>query len=450
MKNSASALFCGLALLAGACSPARPKPPHGVLVLLVDCLRYDHVGLDGSKLPTTPAIDAAFGKRSVVFRKAYSEASWTRPSVPSLLTGLYPSEHGLGDFVMTGEHVEGRALSSKVTTLAEGMKAAGYRTALVAYQAQLSPKFHLDQGFDFYNNNSMGAPRINSRFLDWLDQEPGKPFFAYLHYLDIHWPYCPPASTLGKFDSDPPTISLCDNWRKLRNDIHSGKVVFDAEQKRMLAARYAEEILALDAQIGNLIENLRQRGLWDDTLVVLTADHGEELMERGGIEHGQSMHEELLHVPYVWKLPESWGDERRGRSFDELVETRSLLPTIFSLVGQPIPQEVSAPSLIPWLWGPAPQKPPYEYAAAEANGMLSVRTERWHLIFTPGSKKVELYDVVADPGELHDVSASEPRALDQMQSLMRRWRLGLHPIGADAMTLDKETEEGLRSLGYLN
>jgi len=431
-----------------ACGPRRPTAPRGVLVLLVDCLRFDHVGLDGAELPLTPAIDT-IGPESLVFKDAYVQASWTRPSVPSILTGLYPSEHGLGDFVMTGEHVEGRALSAKVTTLAEGMKAAGYRTALIGYQAQLSPKFGLNQGFDFYNNNTMGAPRIDKRFLEWVDAEPGKPFFAYLHYLDLHWPYCPPSETYGKFGPTEGVINICDNWRKLRNDIHSGAVTFSDADKRALAARYAEEVLALDAQIGHLFDELRRRGLWDDTLVVLTADHGEELMERGGIEHGHTMHEELLHVPYVWKLPASFG-HRRGRSYGGLLETRSLLPTLFELVGQPRPAEVTAPSLLPWIWGPVPTTPPAEFVASEANGMLSIRTDRWHYIFTPATKKLELYDLQSDPHELRDVSGSQPEALDQMQSLMRRWRSGLHPVGADAMTLDKETEEGLRALGYLN
>jgi choline-sulfatase len=446
-------LALGLCLLPlAACAPSRPQPPKGILVILVDALRYDHVGLDGSKLPLTPAIDAT-GPESVVFRRAYAQASWTRPSVPSLFTGLYPSEHGLGDFIVQGPKVEGQALSPKVETLAEGLKAAGYRTALVGYQAQLSPRFGVDQGFDFYNNNTQGAPRIDKRFLGWLDEKPGQPFFAYLHYLDIHWPYCPPASTYGKFGPTEGAIDFCGNWRKLREDIHSGAVVLNDTDKKALAGRYAEEILALDGEIGQLFQALKDRGAWNDTLIVLTADHGEELMERGGIEHGQSMHEELLHVPFIWKLPASWGSAR-GRSVDDLIETRSLLPTLFDLVGQPVAKEVSAPSLLPWVVGHSfdgkPLGEPFRYVAAEANGMLSVRTNEWHVIFTPEKKTWELYDLVHDPGEWTNVADQKPEELAKMQELMRRWRTGLHPVGAQAMTLDSQTEEGLRSLGYLH
>lgn len=445
----ARALAFGSAVLLGVagCAPSRPAPPRGVLVLLVDCLRYDHVGIHGAKLPVTPSIDATRAE-SVVFRNAFVQATWTRPSVPSLLTGLYPAEHGLGDFVDQGGEVQGQALSPEATTLAEGMKEAGYRTALVAYQAQLSPRFGMDQGFDFFNNNTMGAEKINRRFLGWLDEEPGKPFFAYLHYLDVHWPYCPPAETYGRFDSNPDVIRFCDNWRKLREDIRSGAVVLNEADRRALAARYAEELLAFDAELGRLFAALKERGVWDDTLIVLTSDHGEELGERGGIEHGHTMFDELLHVPFLWKLPAGWG-RARGGTVDELVETRALAPTLFDLVGRPPVPGVSAPSLLPWVLGRPPERAPFEYVAGEANGMISIRTREWKLVFTAGPKTWELYDLVNDPGERVNVAESRPRELAEMQNRLREWRRSLRPIGTAATTLDAETEEELRSLGYL-
>ena len=127
----------------------------------------------------------------------------------------------------------------------------------------------------------------------------------------------------------------------------------------------------------------------------------------------------------------------------------SLLPTLFDLVGQPVPKEVSAPSLLPWLTGHPPETKPYAWVAAEANGMFSVRTETRKAIFTAEKNSWQLYDLASDPGERTDLAASRPRELAEMQGLLRRWRAGLHPIGATAATLDAETEERLRSLGYL-
>lgn len=443
-------MLVSLAASLGACAPARPKPPRGILVLLVDCLRADHLGLQGSERPTTPSIDA-WGSDSVLFRSAWAQASWTRPSVPTLLTGLYPSEHGLTDFVESGRGVRGAVLAPEVTTLAEGMKAAGYRTALVGYQVQLSPRFGMDQGFDFFNNNTMGAQRIDNRFLGWLDESPEQPYFAYLHYLDIHWPYCPPPDTFGRFDPSPDALRLCDEWRALRERIRSGELVLGPAERRTIAARYAEELVALDAEIGRLAGELERRGVWDETLVVLTSDHGEELAERGMIEHGHTMHDELLHVPFLWKLPKSWRrvSGARGSEVDALIETRSLLPTLFDLVGQSVPESVSAPSLLPWVLGRPPGVAPYERIVAEANGMFAVRTVAWKLIETPNEKKQALYDLTRDPGETRDVAAEHPDVVRRLHGDLLRWKSGLRPQRAATAALDDETVKALEALGYM-
>ncbi|HSM13290.1 MAG TPA: sulfatase/phosphatase domain-containing protein, partial [Thermoanaerobaculia bacterium] len=170
---------------------------------------------------------------------------------------------------------------------------------------------------------------------------------------------------------------------------------------------------------------------------------------RGMIEHGHTMYEELLHVPFVWKLPASWG-RARGRVDDTLIETRSLLPTLFDLVGQPPAEQTSAPSLVPWLLGRPPAEKPYESVAAEANGMFSVRDERWKAILTLETNSWQLYDLEADPGETRDLAGENPEQLAAMQRIFRRWRNGLHPILSGATAVDQETVDSLRALGYLN
>ena len=320
-----------LLALAGCGGPFRPAPPKGILVILVDALRADQLQLYGSKVAIAPRLDA-LGPESVVFERAFSPASWTRPALPSLFTGLYPSEHGLTDFVGSAGQYKGAVLSESALTLAEEMKAAGRRTAMVGYQTLLSARFGMAQGFDFYNNNTNGGERIRKRFLEWFDEAPGQPFFAYLHYLDIHWPYCPPAPTWGRVDPTPNETITCDDWRGLRERIRSGQTVLTEADRRALAARYSEEMMALDWELGALFDELKRRGAWDDLLIVVTADHGEELAERGGIEHGHTLYDELLHVPYIWKLPLAW-DGGRGRRESGLVETRTLMPTLVDVVG---------------------------------------------------------------------------------------------------------------------
>jgi len=444
----AAAVVAAVLLALVACGgPFRPEPPKGILVILVDALRADQLQLYGSKTPIAPRLDA-LGPESVVFERAFSPGSWTRPTLPSLFTGLYPSEHGLTDFVGSAGQYKGAVLAESALTLAEEMKAAGRRTAMVGYQTLLSDRFGMAQGFDFYNNNTNGGERIRKRFLEWFDEAPQQPFFAYLHYLDIHWPYCPPAPTWGKVDPTPNETITCDDWRGLRERIRSGETVLTEADRRALAARYSEELMALDWELGVLFDELKRRGVWDDLLIVVTADHGEELAERGGIEHGHTLYDELLHVPYIWKLPLAWKGGR-GRRESGLVETRTLMPTLVDVAGQPPPAGVSAISLLPWL-GPRPKaEPPATWVVAESNGIYAVRTATHKLVVTPAAKKVELYDLGADPGERHDLAPARPPELAELQGLLRRWRSGLRPIEAGATALDDKTTEELKTLGYL-
>ncbi len=433
--------------VAGCGGPFRPEPPKAILVILIDALRTDQLQLLGGPRAIAPRLDA-LGPESVVFERAFSPGSWTRPVLPSLFTGLYPSEHRLTDFVGSAGQYEGAVLPEEAATLAEGMKSAGYRTALVGYQTQLSTRFGMAQGFDFFNNNTNGGERIRKRFLGWFDEAPATPTFAYLHYLDIHWPYCPPEPTWGKVDPTPNEVITCDDWRGLRERIRSGETRLTEADRRALAARYSEELMALDWELGVLFDELRQRGVWDEMLVVVTSDHGEELAERGGIEHGHTLFDELLRVPYLWKVPASW-KSAAGRRVPGLVGTLTLAPTLLDLAGAPPLAAATAPSLLPWLGPRAPEAAPMDHVVSESNGMYSVRTATHKMIVTPAAKKVELFDLVADPDERQDIAAAQPAALRRMQALLQRWRSGLKPLAASSATLDSETAEDLKALGYL-
>lgn len=439
----------GLLCLAGCAAPAAssPHPPKGILILLVDCLRSDHLAAGGSTLGATPNLDR-LASQAVVFDRASAVASWTRPSVPSIWTGLYPSEHGLTDLIEGGKGVRGGVLSEDAVTVSEAMQAAGYRTAMIGNQFQLSPRFGMAQGFDLYENNVKSARGIRDNLLYWLDEAPQEPFFAYLHFLDIHWPYWPKPSTRGRFGSEAISSHLDGNLDELRAGVDSGTIVLDDADRKEIAARYAEALAALDGEIGLLFDELEKRGMLEETLVIVLADHGEELGERGGIEHGHTLKEELLHVPYIWRLPKTW----RGRGLRHeaaMVETRTLAPTLMALVGQPIPPGVSAPSLLPWLAGPRPAEPPYGILAAESNGMFEVRNERFKLLAQPAKKSFELFDLEADPGERRDVAAEHPAEFEALRSAFRAWHASLHPLAMSSTQLDAETEEGLRSLGYI-
>ncbi|MEO7795259.1 MAG: sulfatase [Thermoanaerobaculia bacterium] len=443
-------LSLGLLVLAGCAAPASSSahPPKGILILLVDCLRADHLAAGGSTLGATPNLDR-LARQAVVFDRASAVASWTRPSVPSIWTGLYPSEHGLTDLLKNGKGVRGGVLAEEAVTVAEAMQAAGYRTAMIGNQFQLSPRFGMAQGFDLYQNNVKSAEEMSENLLGWLDEAPDRPFFAYLHYLEIHWPYWQKASTHGRYGSDAIVSRLDGNLDEVRAGVDSGAIVLDDADRQEIAARYAESLAALDEEIGRLLDDLEKRGVLEETLVVVLADHGEELGERGGIEHGHTLKEELLHVPYIWRLPRSW----RGpglRHERALVETRTLAPTLMTLVGQPVPASVSAPSLLPWLVGAPPAQAPYAILAAESNGLFEVRNERFKLVAQPAKQSFELFDLESDPGERRDIAATHPVEMEALRSAFRSWHAGLRPLATGTVDLDAETDAGLRALGYIH
>jgi arylsulfatase A-like enzyme len=459
----------------GRPAPSQPGlPPANVLLLVVDCLRADRVGAQTRYHRAVAPRLEALADAGTRFTRAFAQSSWTRPSVPTLLTGLYPSEHGLGAFLQEGDQVTGGSLSPAAVTVAEAMRALGYTTALFAQQNQLAPKFGLAQGFDVYDHKASRAAHIHEEFLSWLDSDmpaagggagspapsggddslapsasaadsrEKRPFFAYLHYLELHWPYCAPPATRGVFTAGYQGRPLCADWRRLRDEIRSGAVTLTVEEIEAMRGQYDEELLALDGEIGSLFDRLRERGLWDDTLIVVTSDHGEEFFEHGGMAHGTSLFDELIHVPLVLKPPASWA--AAPGTVNALVEHRDLLPTFIEAAGEQPATTGDRRSLRQLLLGSGGER---EFVVAELGSTIAVRTAEHKLIVERSGGERRLFDLARDPGELHDVAAENPATVQRLESHLRRWRAALAPIPAGAETLDDETIEGLRALGYL-
>lgn len=449
--RAAGAAFALTLLAAGGCGgaagPSAGRPPD-VLLLVIDCLRADRLSAHGYRRPTTANLDALVAE-GTSFQRAISQASWTRPSLPTILTGLYPSEHTLADFFRGADGaVMSARLADEVVTLPEALAARGYRTALVGEQAQLSRRFGLDQGFDFYRSHVGNAGNIHQVFLDWLDAGDG-PAFAYLHYLEVHWPYCPPKRVRGVFDRGPSAVPACRDWRQVRAKIERGEIVPTADDVAAMSARYDEELLALDHELGRLFAELKARGRWDETLIVVTADHGEQFFEHGGGGHGSALWQELIAVPLIFKPPASWRAPRGARP-DPLVEIRALVPTVLEAAGAPPIPAVSAPSLVPWIAGRPPSAPPQPYVVAESVTQVALRAGDLKLIAERDGRGAALYDLAADPGETRDVAGERRRELAAMRDLLARWERGLAAAAPTAAEeLDPETEEQLRALGYL-
>jgi arylsulfatase len=368
-----------------------------VLVVLVDALRADHLGCYGYPRPTSPTIDS-LAARGVVFERAHSQAPWTKPSVASLLTGTYPIQHGVftGSAGDTPGHITSDVLADELLTMAEAFKGAGYATAAFVHNAQISSFMGFDQGFDIYAENLGDAASLTSRFLEWLEAETRRPFFAYLHYLDPHWPYTPPDSLRQLFPVPEGTRQDFNtvNWKIFEREIREGIVQLTPRDAEAMAALYDGEIRFVDSQLARLLDRLGTTGEGERTVLVLTADHGEEFLDHGGVGHGQTLYEEVLHVPLLIVGPET-----PATRVPDPVETVDILPTLLELTGQEIPEGLPGRPLRPLWEGREDWAERATYADHRPGGdrgplLQSVVQGRWKLI-----RSMRLHPVGADTGQ---------------------------------------------------
>jgi len=379
---------------------AKAKRPH-VIIYMVDTLRADHLGVYGYERSTTPKLDA-FAREAVVFDRTWSTSSWTRPAIASLLTGLAPSGHGAT--------TRATGLDPSAVLLAERLHALGHHTAAFVTNPNVLPVWGFDRGFDaFYDIESVArsarADRVNEVVFEHLaglkDEEGGQPLFLYIHTRDPHDPYDPPPPFDTRFDGDP------------------------------LVAAYDGEIAFNDDQFGRLLDFLKQRGIYDESIIVFVSDHGEELNERGKLGHGHSLHEELVRVPLVVKLP---GGELGGSRIASPATLVDLVPTLLARLGVPAPDALEGIDLLAEDAAPR-QRPIFAeldlLAAKRQNVMAGVRLGDHKLVEVSEPEPATLlFDLAADPGELNDLSASDAATRAALQRVLDDWRAkssgGLH------------------------
>lgn len=402
---------------------ARSGPGRGpdVLLVVVDTLRADAVGA------ATPRWDA-LAAEGALFTTCRAPSSWTKPSTASLLTGLYPTEHGALEFESM--------LPGAATTLAETLRAAGWRTAAFTDNPFVSVAYGFGQGFDAFTGRApstvargtlllqaasqvrlrlaggaaysfgpgveTGADGILGGAVDFLLASDGRPAFAYAHLIEPHYPYTPP----------PPF----DGGRRRVDPPHSSGILpFDSfpalpdADVAIMRANYAGEVSAADAALGRALDRIRAAGRLDGTLVVITSDHGEEFHEHGGWTHGQSLYEELVRVPLLVRPPA--GAPGRGRRVEAPVSLVDVAPTVLGLAGVASGARTSGRSLVPLLEGKA--LPPVPHFAEIRSGPVGARA-----VFLSGESLI--------------VSRKPPRKIDEMFSMRRRPNLDLEAIRKDA------------------
>ena len=410
-----------IALALGTCHEAQgpladftPAPSSLSIVLItLDTLRADRLGCYGFPGNSTPNLDA-LAKEGVLFEQATSTVPLTLPSHASILTGLLPPHHGVRD---NG----GVPLPDSRTTLAERFQKAGYATGGFVGSWVLERRFGVAQGFERYSDR-FGADELQKRgdavmedALAWIDEVRAQRFFAWVHLFDPHLPYDPPEPFRSRFGTD----------------------------------RYQGEVAFTDELVGRIVSRLRERGLLERTLVVVTADHGESLGEHGEANHGFFVYDATVAVPLIVRTP--WGLRGKRRTQVSLVD---VFPTVLDLAGLPAEPGIDGQSLVPALLDPGRDLghvayseslyPRFHYGWHE---LRALRDGAWKLVDAP---RVELYDLARDPGEKENLARAKARTAEEMRVALRRKVPADDPAAAAARpALDPETQQRLAALGYV-
>jgi arylsulfatase A-like enzyme len=445
-----------------------------VLFITMDSLRHDHLGCCEYEPAHTPNIDALAGD-GTVFRGAVAQGTYTSISVPTMITGKFPYFTGIRTF---------RAeLDSHHTTLAEVLSANGYAT--FATNKVWSQSFF--QGFEEYGNSDDPTPERTERAIQGLEKLADQKFFIWLYYWDPHAPYDPPEEFMRIYEPDYVRLPMSERLvggaagkEQLRDQsghfngsiatlmkLNQGTIRLTSLDRKHLLNLYDAEIAFVDAEIGKLVVKLKQMELYDKTLIVLSADHGEAFGEHKTYYHGMTTYDELARVPLIIKPPHTM---EKNKVVPNQVRNIDIMPTILDYCDLQAPEECNGQSLRPLIETKASPNLPgiIEVQAGRQNHLVALRHQGHKLIYAFGENTVQLYDLETDPEErknlLPEMATMEQSAQAvsdpawQREQHLRRVLLDLLSIeeladlkltAKDLKGLDEKTKRQLRALGYV-
>jgi len=436
----------------------------GVILIMVDTLRWDYLSCYDPEKVQTPHIDA-LAKDGVLFENMFANATWTRPSVATILTGLYPTSHSA---VRKPD-----IMPDAVTTLAERLSEAGVYTAGFANHINVAPPFNFQQGFQeyhylspdyFFHANASSAQlayynilrKVREKFLsrkkwvqhyyqeaevvngkarEWLAQH-GKQggYFLFLHYMDPHDPYF-----------EHPYHGVGYARVQLPNP--------DPELAPVLEQTYRGEVAYLDRKLGELFDWMKEQGLYESTAIVLTADHGEEFYEHQGWWHGTTMYEEQLRVPLIIKLP---GVNLGGLRADMMVNSIDIAPTVMEMLQLQPPAELPGRSLLSVGGFGLQGRTVFAEGDFEGNVLACARAKDWKLIRANkenprGLPPLGLFDMIGDPGETRNVAEGHPDKVAELDRVIKGTLTQAKARAVEGQTteLGEDEIDALRSLGYI-
>jgi arylsulfatase A-like enzyme len=464
-------LLAAVALPAGCGREGAPPRPHVVLIT-VDTLRRDYVSFYGDPPLPTPAFDR-IGVEGGAADLAVAPYGRTTQSIGSIMTGLHPLRHGAEGL--------GMKLPDEATTLAEELRAAGWRTAAFLSNRNLRPGLGFEQGFDHYGTDPSrysgnSAEELTDEVVAWIEAQErfDAPLFLWVHYLDPHWGYFPPEDLARLADPDWTGPVYLRDWPKLealvKSDIlfSGGQHLTDREVEHTRRL-YSAEIAATDRAVGRLVAALDAAGIFERALVCLTSDHGEGTGEHDyWFGHGEYIYEGVLRVPLLFRFP---GTIPEGTRVGGVVRLEDVAPTILELAGLPVRDGLDGRSLAPLLRAGGPreappvtaihlsdfrlvrERNPRQTVTGRAGQWWAIRRDGFKLIRVPlagGGYEEEMYDLAADPSELVNLVDARPDVAARLRDeLAERQRARVVPESEIEGT-SAEDLEALRALGYVD
>ncbi len=465
--SKCNVILCGAILSICVCANAAERP--NIVLITVDTLRADHCPAYGHANQTAPALQR-LASAGALFEMAHAPTSETAPSHASIFTGLYPVSHGLVK--------NGLSLSQEHETLAETLLANGYQTAGFVSSFVLNRKFGWSQGFSTYRDEfdaSAATTKLEcweSHPIDegfdqrgdvttrevtrWLwERDRGRPFFLFVHYFDPHSPYEPPTEFEQRFElpepGEPGSVRARTDWRRL-------------------VRAYDGEIAFVDREIGRLLDVLDREGLSDGTLVVVTADHGEGLMDHQFMLHGIDVYQESVRVPLVFRWPDKI---TAGQLHSAPVELVDLAPTLLEFAGVEAKPGPASPAALAADLRPSPrhslaaamrdgasldpQRPVFLYRrpfpdthedGVHVNGeQYGIRVGKWKLIVGEKEHRRELYDLERDRGESNNLAVENPDRIAELEGRLDHFKQQYGTPGR-VPGVSEQDRKGLDALGY--
>ena len=467
-----------------------------IILLTVDALRADHLSCYGYPKSTSPNIDR-LAAESVQFTNAVSTAPWTFPAFSAIHTSMYPSELGVSAFNVSLPQIYQQRLDPLRATLAETLQSQGYRTQAIVTNPWLFPEFGFAQGFDGYlvvdrqkaydYDSALGetlagriagragaadsalrslyqalmgpagqpvwdvrADRVSAEVLSWLDAHHAERFFLWVHYIDPHYPFSPPAAyrpSIAGVSSE--RLDYLGSYNE--DDVYTGRARLRPADRDALVALYDGEIRYVDHYVGQVLDRLNEQGLRDNTLLVLSADHGDEFWEHGGYQHGHSLYNELVHIPLIVRGPRGFDSPRR---IDDVARHVDIAPTLAEAAGASFHADARGASLSSLLnAGAAPPRVAFSEGLFLTSEKKAIRDGDRNLIYDPFSGVSELYDLRGDPRELENLAARDVAATHRLKQQLTAWQLANEakyaqlPRSVEAAS-DQSLIDALKAGGY--